>query len=122
LRGSVREAPFERLRSRGAARSLLTANLCGHGVGRQIHESPSVPSVEVTRDRRVLWEGLVLASPATYATYATGAIVDVSGGRCATSSFAASHQPASAAAPSSTTHTAVLRSSAGVASRPNGRT
>jgi methionyl aminopeptidase len=39
----------------------VIANLCGHGVGRHIHEAPSVPSVEDLRDRTVLWEGLVLA-------------------------------------------------------------
>jgi methionyl aminopeptidase len=39
----------------------VIANLCGHGVGRHIHESPSVSSVEDRRDRTVLWEGLVLA-------------------------------------------------------------
>jgi len=39
----------------------VIANLCGHGVGRHIHESPSVPSIEDARDRTVLWEGLVLA-------------------------------------------------------------
>ena len=39
----------------------VIANLCGHGVGRHIHEKPSVPSIEDRRDRTVLWEGLVLA-------------------------------------------------------------
>jgi methionyl aminopeptidase len=54
-------------------RLRVVENLCGHGVGRSIHESPSVPGVEDARDRTVLWEGLVLAiepflSPsATYA-------------------------------------------------------
>ena len=35
--------------------------LSGHGVGRWIHEEPSVPNVEVLSDRTVLWEGLVIA-------------------------------------------------------------
>jgi methionyl aminopeptidase len=54
-------------------RLRVIANLCGHGVGRSIHEKPSVPGIEDPRDRTVLWEGLVLAiepflSPsATYA-------------------------------------------------------
>lgn len=39
----------------------VVANLCGHGVGRFIHEPPSVSSVEDRSDRTVLWEGLVLA-------------------------------------------------------------
>lgn len=39
----------------------VLVDLCGHGVGRSIHEEPSVPGVEDRRDRTVLWEGLVLA-------------------------------------------------------------
>jgi len=39
----------------------VIANLNGHGVGRFIHEEPSVPSVEDPRDRTVLTEGLVIA-------------------------------------------------------------
>ncbi len=39
----------------------VVADLCGHGVGRSIHEEPSVPSVEDPDDPTVLWEGLVLA-------------------------------------------------------------
>jgi methionyl aminopeptidase len=39
----------------------VVANLCGHGVGRFIHEEPSVPGIEDPRDRTILWEGLVLA-------------------------------------------------------------
>jgi methionyl aminopeptidase len=39
----------------------IVANLCGHGVGRHVHEEPQVPSVEDPRDRTTLWEGLVLA-------------------------------------------------------------
>jgi methionyl aminopeptidase len=39
----------------------VVANLCGHGVGRHIHEDPSVPNVEDRRDPTLLWEGLVLA-------------------------------------------------------------
>jgi methionyl aminopeptidase len=35
-------------------------NLYGHGIGRALHESPSVPSVD-DGQRLVLWEGLVLA-------------------------------------------------------------
>ncbi len=39
----------------------VVSNLCGHGVGRGIHEPPRVPGVEDRTDRTVLWEGLVLA-------------------------------------------------------------
>jgi methionyl aminopeptidase len=39
----------------------VIANLCGHGVGRGIHEPPSVVSFEDRSDRSRLWEGLVLA-------------------------------------------------------------
>jgi methionyl aminopeptidase len=39
----------------------VVANLCGHGVGRGIHEEPSVPGVEDPSDKTILWEGLVLA-------------------------------------------------------------
>ena len=39
----------------------VLADLCGHGVGRSIHEAPDVPGVEDRRDRTVLWDGLVLA-------------------------------------------------------------
>jgi methionyl aminopeptidase len=52
----------------------VVANLCGHGVGRYIHESPSVPSIEVTRDRTVLWEGLVLAIEPFLSPTATAAV------------------------------------------------
>jgi methionyl aminopeptidase len=52
----------------------VIANLCGHGVGRSIHESPSVPGVEDVRDRTVLWEGLVLAIEPFLSTSATHAV------------------------------------------------
>lgn len=39
----------------------VVENLCGHGVGRHIHEEPSIPSIEDRRDRTTLWEGLVIA-------------------------------------------------------------
>jgi len=48
-------------------------NLCGHGVGRSIHEEPSVPGVEDPWDRTVLWEGLVLAVEPFLAMGATSA-------------------------------------------------
>lgn len=39
----------------------VIATLCGHGVGRHIHEEPSVPNIERLGGRTPLWEGLVLA-------------------------------------------------------------
>ena len=51
----------------------VVANLCGHGVGRHIHEEPSVPNVEDRRDRTVLWEGLVLAVEPFLSVSATSA-------------------------------------------------
>ena len=39
----------------------VIANLAGHGVGRHIHEEPSVSNVEDRRERTRLWEGLVIA-------------------------------------------------------------
>ncbi len=58
---------------RRARRSGFTviANLCGHGVGRGLHEAPSVSSIEVRGDKTVLWEGLVLAIEPFLATGAT---------------------------------------------------
>jgi methionyl aminopeptidase len=39
----------------------VVRELCGHGVGRQIHESPSVPNYEDGFSRDMLTEGLVIA-------------------------------------------------------------
>jgi methionyl aminopeptidase len=39
---------------------LVVRNLYGHGIGRALHESPSVPSFD-DGSRMILWEGLVLA-------------------------------------------------------------
>jgi methionyl aminopeptidase len=59
-------------------RLSIVANLCGHGVGRHIHEPPSVPSVD-DRNRTVLWEGLVLAIEPFLALGATHAVDDGDG-------------------------------------------
>src|SRR3954471_9360190 len=47
---------------RRAKRSGLRVvrDLCGHGVGRHIHEEPSIPNVERGAGRAQLWEGLVM--------------------------------------------------------------
>jgi methionyl aminopeptidase len=60
-------------RARREGLSIL-ANLCGHGVGRHIHEPPSVPSVDDRASRTVLWEGLVLAIEPFLALGATHAV------------------------------------------------
>jgi methionyl aminopeptidase len=46
-------------------------NLCGHGVGRFIHESPSVPNTFDPRDKAVLREGLVITIEPFLTTSAT---------------------------------------------------
>jgi methionyl aminopeptidase len=38
----------------------VVRGLCGHGVGRRIHEAPSVPNQYVASQRDILTEGLVL--------------------------------------------------------------
>jgi len=38
----------------------VVKNLCGHGVGRHIHESPSIPNVAGGFGSERLWEGLVM--------------------------------------------------------------
>jgi methionyl aminopeptidase len=57
----------------------VVADLCGHGVGRHIHEDPSVPGVEDRRDRTVLWEGLVIAVEPFLSTGATSVVTDADG-------------------------------------------
>jgi methionyl aminopeptidase len=52
----------------------VVRNLCGHGVGRHIHEKPSVANVEERGDGTTLWEGLVLAVEPFLSTSATLAI------------------------------------------------
>jgi methionyl aminopeptidase len=39
----------------------VVRELCGHGVGRKIHEPPSVPNYEDRFSRDILTEGLVIA-------------------------------------------------------------
>ncbi len=48
-------------------------NLNGHGTGRNLWETPSVPGYEDPRDRTRLWEGLVLAIEPFLSTGATWA-------------------------------------------------
>lgn len=52
----------------------VVRNLCGHGVGRFIHEAPQVLNTEDTRDRTVITEGLVFTIEPFLTTGATMAI------------------------------------------------
>lgn len=54
-------------------------NLCGHGVGRHIHESPSVPNTFDPKVRTVLRAGLVITIEPFLTTGATMAIEDADG-------------------------------------------
>jgi len=49
----------------------VVRNLCGHGVGRFIHESPSVPNTRAEGTRTRLWEGLVITIEPFLTTGAT---------------------------------------------------
>ncbi len=61
-------------RRRAKAAGFTTiANLTGHGVGRFIHEPPSVSTVANAGDGSPLWEGLVLAIEPFLSTRATHA-------------------------------------------------
>lgn len=54
-------------------------NLCGHGVGRNIHEAPSIPNTFDRFDRSVLKAGLVITIEPFLTTGATMAIEDADG-------------------------------------------
>src|SRR3954468_13063017 len=49
----------------------VVRDLCGHGVGRHIHEEPSIPNVERGAGRAQLWEGLVMTIEPFLTTSAT---------------------------------------------------
>lgn len=49
----------------------VVRNLCGHGVGRFIHEPPSVPNTKAEGSRLRLWEGLVITIEPFLTTGAT---------------------------------------------------
>ena len=57
----------------------VVRNLCGHGVGRHIHEDPLVPNTYHPRDRTVLQEGLVITIEPFLTTGATIAVEDADG-------------------------------------------
>jgi len=54
-------------------------DLSGHGVGRHIHEEPSVSSVEDRSNSTLLWEGLVIAIEPFLSTGATSVVEDADG-------------------------------------------
>lgn len=54
-------------------------DLCGHGVGRHIHEQPNVPNTYNRRDQTLLWEGLVITIEPFLTTGATHVIEDDDG-------------------------------------------
>lgn len=54
-------------------------NLCGHGVGRNIHEEPSVPNTFDREDRTILRAGLVITIEPFLTTSATLAVQDADG-------------------------------------------
>jgi methionyl aminopeptidase len=57
----------------------VIGTLCGHGVGRHIHEAPSVPGVEDRSDPTLLWDGLVIAIEPFLTTGATDVVEDADG-------------------------------------------
>jgi methionyl aminopeptidase len=57
----------------------VVRDLCGHGVGRHIHEEPSVPNTTHGRDRTVLWEGLVITIEPFLTTSARSFVEDDDG-------------------------------------------
>jgi methionyl aminopeptidase len=54
-------------------------NLCGHGVGRSIHEDPNIPNTFDRQDRTVLRAGLVITIEPFLTTGATMAVQDADG-------------------------------------------
>lgn len=54
-------------------------NICGHGVGRFIHEAPQVSNTYERRDRTVLHEGLVIAVEPFLSTSAHEVVEDADG-------------------------------------------
>jgi methionyl aminopeptidase len=49
----------------------VVRDLCGHGVGRHIHEEPNIPNVAVGSGRGKLWDGLVMTIEPFLTTGAT---------------------------------------------------
>lgn len=66
-------------RSARASGFEVVADLCGHGVGRHIHEPPNVASAVRHAERTLLWEGLVLAVEPFLSTGATTVVTGADG-------------------------------------------
>ena len=80
-RAGGRLSRLGRMVERRARRDGFTVieTLNGHGVGRHIHEEPSVSSVEDRSDPTLLWDGLVIAIEPFLATGATDVVEDADG-------------------------------------------
>jgi methionyl aminopeptidase len=60
------------VQARAKARGFhVIRNLAGHGIGRRLHESPSVSNTFDSRNRQPLWEGLVITIEPFLSTRAT---------------------------------------------------
>ncbi|HEX3597425.1 MAG TPA: type I methionyl aminopeptidase [Polyangiaceae bacterium] len=57
----------------------VVRDLCGHGVGRHIHEEPSIPNVAKDADDTALWEGLVMTIEPFLTTSANRVVEDADG-------------------------------------------
>ncbi|HMJ10710.1 MAG TPA: type I methionyl aminopeptidase [Polyangiaceae bacterium] len=66
----------------------VVRELCGHGVGRNIHEEPSVPNTAAQGDGTVLWDGLVITIEPFLTTLPTRVIEDSDGWTLRTSNGA----------------------------------
>lgn len=63
----------------GRAGFAVVRELCGHGVGRQIHEEPQVPNYEDHFSRDMLTEGLVIATEPMLTESRSRAVQDADG-------------------------------------------
>jgi methionyl aminopeptidase len=73
---NIGRAVERRARRHGFA---VIGDLCGHGVGRHIHEAPSVPNTYSAFDRKRLHEGLVITIEPFLTTRATTVYEDDDG-------------------------------------------
>ncbi|HWB29871.1 MAG TPA: M24 family metallopeptidase, partial [Vicinamibacterales bacterium] len=69
-------------------RCFVVRELCGHGVGRAIHEPPEVPNYEDTTRQERLTDGLVIAVEPMFAAARSRAMASVDGWTIRTSTGA----------------------------------